>query len=143
MTHHRINSGLRSATLSVAAVAVVAFGSVAGSAASSGPHPVPPVEVDRAVGSAGGGEEVGSDPEAPIWVQTREHRRLCQLAAAMPSDWPATMAIRRQAEQPLGDAGERDRWRRDAELLPSYWPAAQAMAAAADVQLGCSFWFGE
>ena len=142
MTHHPINSGLRAATLSVAAMALVVIGSAAGAAASSGPHPVPPVEVDRAAGSAGG-EEVGADPQTPTWLQTREHRRLCVLAAAMPSDWPATMASRRQAEQPLGDAGERDRWRRDAALLPSYWPAAQAMAAAADERLGCSFWIGE
>ena len=140
MSHFRINRGLVAATLSAATVALLAAASGTGSATGS-PAPVPPIAVDAAPAEAGDGA-VAWDPAMPTWVRTREQRRLCQLAATMPSQWPAAVAIRQQAEQPLGDAQQRDRWRRDAERLPSGWPAAQAMLAAADERLDCSWWIG-
>ena len=42
----------------------------------------------------------------------------------MPSGWPATEVMRRQAEA-------QDRWRHDAELMPPGWPATEIMRQAA------------
>ena len=141
MSHFRINRGLVAATLSAATVALLAAGSATGSATNS-PAPEPPIAVEAAPAEAEDGGVVAWDPAMPTWVRAREQRRLCHMAETMPSTWPAAIAIRQQAEQPLGDAQQRDRWRRDAERLPSGWPAAQAMLAAADERLDCSWWIG-
>ena len=67
----------------------------------------------------------------PTWMMIREQRRLEQIATKMPSGWPATEAMRRAAEQPLGDAVAREQWSRDAERMPSGWPATEVMRRAA------------
>jgi hypothetical protein len=47
----------------------------------------------------------------------------------MPAGWPATEAMRLEAEQPLGNVEQRATWQRNVELMPPDWPATQAMLA--------------
>ena len=82
-----------------------------------------------ACGTAAAGDAPHRDaPQVrPIWEQVADRQDLRRLVALMPAGWPATEAMRLEAEQPLGDAAQRARWRRDVELMPPDWPATQAM----------------
>jgi hypothetical protein len=139
MNHTHTTPAGRVATGIIAAAAVAAVvAGVARSATSASPDPESPVAGAPIVAEApGDDEEANWDPATPIWVRASEQRRLCQIVSAMPAQWPATIAMRRQAERPLGSAAERAQWRHDAELMPSYWPAAERMVAAADGSLDC------
>ncbi len=64
-------------------------------------------------------------------IAVREQLRLRQIAAKMPSGWPASEVMSRAAEQPLGDAVARERWSRDADRMPAGWPATEVMRRAA------------
>jgi hypothetical protein len=110
----------------VAAVATGAAGAIAGAAIAND-------DDDRAsnVLAADAAADADQTEAVPVWITVREQRRLGQIAAKMPSGWPATEAMRRAAEQPLGDAAARERWSRDAERMPSGWPATEAMQRAA------------
>jgi hypothetical protein len=110
----------------VAAVATGAAGAIAGAATAND-------EDDRASEAPAAAAAVEPDPNeaVPVWIAVREQLRLRQIAAKMPSGWPATEAMQRAAEHPLGDAVARERWTRDAERMPSGWPATEAMQRAA------------
>ncbi len=68
---------------------------------------------------------------AGITLEWAERRRLAEVVAKMPSGWPETKAMRHAANEPLGDAIDRARWRRISALMPSGWPATEAMRQAA------------
>jgi hypothetical protein len=110
----------------VAAVATGAAGAIAGAAvANDDDH-----GASEAVAAAAAVEP--DPPQAvPVWIAVREQLRLGQIAAKMPAGWPATEAMQREAEQPLGDALARARWSRDAERMPAGWPATEVMRRAA------------
>jgi len=84
-----------------------------------------------ACGTAAAGDAPHRDaPQVlPIWKQVARQQDLRLVVARMPAGWPATEAMRLEAEQPLGDAAQRAAWRRDVELMPAEWSATQAMRA--------------
>jgi hypothetical protein len=110
----------------VAAVATGAAGAIAGAAIANddGHGASEALTADAAV------QNERTEP-VPVWITVREQGRLRQIAAKMPSGWPATEVMTQAAEQPLGDAVARERWSRDAERMPSGWPATEAMQRAA------------
>jgi hypothetical protein len=110
----------------VAAVATGTAGAVAGAAIANG-------DDGRASEVLAADDAIDDDltEAVPTWIMVREQRRLREIAAEMPSGWPATEVMERAAEQPLGDAAARERWRRDAERMPSGWPATEVMLRAA------------
>jgi hypothetical protein len=122
----------------VAAVPCAAVAILAGAAGATGNDDLP-TDDDQVVEVADEHVAIVWNPEAPVWVHAAARQRLCALAAELPSDSPAAQALRRIAEQPLGDAAQRARWRRDAEMMPSYWPAAQVLLADAEQRWDCSF----
>jgi hypothetical protein len=110
----------------IAAVATGTAGAIAGAATTNG-------DDDRVSEVLDADAGVAADPTeaVPIWITVREQGRLRQIAAKMPSGWPATEVMMRAAEQPLGDAVARARWSRDAARMPSGWPATEVMRQAA------------
>jgi hypothetical protein len=110
----------------VAAVASGTAGAIAGAAIAND-------DDDRASDVVAVDADLAADrtEAVPTWILIRAQRRLGQIAARMPSGWPATEVMRRAAEQPLGDAVARERWSRDAERMPSGWPATEVMRGAA------------
>jgi hypothetical protein len=82
-----------------------------------------------ACGTAAAGDAPQRDvpPVRPIWEQVAHQQQLRRDVARMPAGWPATEAMRLEAEQPLGDAAQRATWRRNVEVMPPDWPATQAM----------------
>jgi hypothetical protein len=80
--------------------------------------------------ATGGGTPHRDAPQVRhIWEQLAHRQDLRRDVARMPAGWPATEAMRLEAEQPLGDAAQRATWRRNVELMPPEWPATQAMHA--------------
>ena len=73
--------------------------------------------------------DAGPQPTAPIWEQVAARQELRRIVALMPAGWPATEAMRIEAEQPLGDVAQRARWRETVDLMPGGWPATEAMQA--------------
>ena len=71
--------------------------------------------------------DTGPERSAPIWQQVAARQELRRIVDLMPADWPATKAMRIEAEQPLGDVAQRARWRETADLMPAGWPATEAM----------------
>jgi hypothetical protein len=59
------------------------------------------------------------------------HHRFDEIVASMPAGWPATDVMRRASASRGGDAADRARLRRAAELMPAGWPATDVMRRAA------------
>ena len=73
--------------------------------------------------------DTGPARNQPVWEQVAARQELRRTVDMMPAGWPATEAMRRQAEQPLGDAAQRAKWRETADRMPAGWPATEAMQA--------------
>jgi uncharacterized membrane protein YdfJ with MMPL/SSD domain len=119
---------LRRVSIQFAVVAAVATGTAGANAGAEIPddddHRAGEAVADAAV-------DAGRTEPVPVWITFHEQQRLRQIAAKMPSGWPATEVMKRAADQPLGDAVDRERWRRDAERMPAGWPATEVMRRAA------------
>ena len=78
-------------------------------------------------GATAGADSRDAARTEPIWEQVDARQELRRIVDMMPAGWSATEAMRLEAEQPIGDAAQRARWRHTADLMPAGWPATEAM----------------